>query len=130
MEKTCRIILKIIIILIIIQLIHMPTSQASFWGDIFKSGDEFLNDGKNQGVALGEDDMKEGIGKIFNILVALGTILSVLVGAILGIKFMFGSLEEKAEIKEILIPYILGCIVIVGACGIWKLVIMVLNSVT
>lgn len=130
MEKTCRIILKIIIILIIIQLIHMPTSQASFWGDIFKSGDEFLNDGKNQGVALGEDDMKEGIGKIFNILVALGTILSVLVGAILGIKFMFGSLEEKAEIKEILIPYILGCIVIFGAFGIWKLVIMVLNSVT
>jgi hypothetical protein len=45
------------------------------------------------------------------------------VGTVLGIKFMLGSIEEKAKIKEVLIPYILGCVVVFGAYGIWRLVI-------
>ena len=35
---------------------------------------------------------------------------------------MLGSIEEKAQVKEALIPFIIGCIVVFGAFGIWKIV--------
>ena len=34
---------------------------------------------------------------------------------------MIGSAEEKAQIKDALIPFVIGCIVIFGAFGIWKI---------
>ena len=42
---------------------------------------------------------------------------------------MTGSVSQKAKIKETLIPYIAGCIVIFGAFGIWKLVVTIMSSV-
>ena len=41
---------------------------------------------------------------------------------------MAGSVEQKAKVKDSLVPYIVGCIVIFGAFGIWKLVIQILNN--
>ena len=47
---------------------------------------------------------------------------------VLGIKFMAASAEDKAKIKESMIPYVVGCIVIYGAFFIWKLAIMVVGD--
>ena len=59
----------------------------------------------------------------------LGIIIAILVGMFLGIKYMMGSIEEKAELKETLIAYVVGCIVIFGAFGIWKLVAELFSEV-
>jgi len=91
MKKVCGMVLKILIILFIIQIVRIPTSQASFWGDIFEMGDEFLNEAKSQNLAIDQNDMKEGIQRNYNIMFASGVALSVVVGARLGIKFMMGS---------------------------------------
>lgn len=72
--------------------------------------------------------MKEGSDLLFNSLLTIGTVAAVIVGAVLGIQFMVGSVEQKAKIKDSLIPYVAGCIVIFGAFGIWKLVITILNN--
>ncbi len=53
-------------------------------------------------------------------------VVAVIVGLIIGIRFMTGGIEEKAKIKELLVPYVAGCIVIFGAFGIWSLVVNVL----
>ena len=36
--------------------------------------------------------------------------MSVIVLIVLGIKYMMGSVEEKAEYKKSLMPYMIGCI--------------------
>ena len=41
---------------------------------------------------------------------------------------MTDSAAEKAKTKEMLIPYIAGCIVVFGAFGIWKLVVNLLTQ--
>ena len=41
---------------------------------------------------------------------------------------MMGSSTQKAETKELLIPYVVGCVIIFGAFGIWKLVVNMLNQ--
>ena len=123
-------IIKILLIIIIINFAFIPTSEASFWGDIFQQGDDFIADGKSQGAVLDGDKMKKEIDHIYNILLALGVGLSVLVGAVLGIKYMFGSIEEQAKVKETLFPYIIGCIVVFSAFAIWKLAIEILSQIS
>ena len=53
--------------------------------------------------------------KIVGVLQAVGVILSVIVLIVLGIKYMMGSAEEKAEYKKTMIPYIVGAALIFAA---------------
>ena len=64
---------------------------------------------------------------IYNVLLILGTVIAVIVGSVLGIQFITGSVEQKAKVKDSLIPFVIGCVVIFGAFGIWKLVITILR---
>jgi len=72
---------------------------------------------------LDEEQLQRTVNQVYNILLTIGIGLSVLVGAMLGIKYMISSVEEQAKIKETLIPYVLGCFVVFGAFGIWKIII-------
>lgn len=117
---------KIITLMIIFQIIFIPIVNASTMDSIFEDGDKFLQDGKQDGNNLiSQDQLKGEINKVYNVLFALGVGLSVIIGAVLGIKYMTGSIEEQAKIKETLIPYAIGCIVVFGAFGIWKIVITI-----
>ena len=65
---------------------------------------------------------------IYNLLLIIAIVVAVIVGLVIGIQFMTGSVAQKAKVKETLIPYIAGCIVIFGAFGIWKLVVEILSQ--
>lgn len=43
-------------------------------------------------------------------------------------QFITGSIEGKAKIKEALVPYIIGCIVVFGAFFIWRTLVNTGNS--
>ncbi len=64
---------------------------------------------------------------IYNTLLLIGMVIAVIIGTIIGIKFMMSSVEEKAKLKEILIVYVVGCIVLVGAFSIWKIIITIMS---
>ena len=66
---------------------------------------------------------------LFNLFLGVGIVVAVIVGIILGMKYMVGSVEEKAEYKQTLIAYVIGCIVIFGAFGIWRMTVNVLKHV-
>ena len=113
---------KIVILAIIFMAIFVPISNAFTIDDIITQGDQFIKDGEGNQL-LDEQQLKTNVDQIYDILLTIGVALSVLVGAILGIKYIVGSVEEQAKIKETLIPYIIGCVVVFGAFGIWRLVI-------
>lgn len=52
---------------------------------------------------------------IVGILQTVGIVLSVVVLIIIGIKYMMGSAEEKAEYKKTMIPYLVGAALIFAA---------------
>lgn len=119
-------IIKIAVLMIMILIILTPISNASTMDNIFNKGDIFLQEGKNEGNNLiSQSQLKTNINDLYNILFTIGVALSVLIGAVLGIKFMVGSVEEQAKIKETLIPYAIGCIVVFGGFGIWKIIITI-----
>ena len=143
MVKNIGSIIKIIILMIIILITFSPISRAFSLDSIMNDGFFFLEDGRNNQIVkdengdiiydengnavhvLDSEQLQTEINSVFNVVYTIGVALSVLVGAILGIKFMTGSVEEQAKIKETLIPYILGCVVVFGAFGIWKMVITI-----
>ena len=47
---------------------------------------------------------------IVKILQTAGVVLSVVILIVLGIKYMLGSAEEKAEYKKTMMPYVIGCL--------------------
>lgn len=53
--------------------------------------------------------------QIITVVSVAGSIVSVVVLIVLGIKYMMGSAEEKAEYKKTMIPYIVGAALIFAA---------------
>ena len=56
--------------------------------------------------------------KIIGAFQAIGSIVSVLALVIIGIKYMMGSVEEKAEYKKTLMYYIIGAILVFAISNI------------
>ena len=44
------------------------------------------------------------------------------------IKLMASNIDTKVEAKNLLIPYVVGCIVVFGGFGIWKIVVTILQN--
>ena len=129
MKKTYFMI-KILIIIIILQLVVLPTiSQASIWDNIYDDATSFLEQGQAGANSLSSAEVGEASSSIFAVLVGIGVVLAVIIGGILGIQFMAASAEDKAKIKETLIPYIIGCVIIFGAIAIWQLVVNILQGI-
>lgn len=59
---------------------------------------------------------------IISIITTIGSIASVIVLVVLGIKYMMGSAEEKAEYKKTLLPYVIGAVLVFAASTIASVV--------
>lgn len=47
-------------------------------------------------------------GKILGIVQTVGVVIAVVIIVVIGVKYLMGSAEEKAEYKKTMIPYIVG----------------------
>ena len=119
---------KIFFILIIFILMICSTHivQATTISKIIQGADGFITNGSSSDMIAG-DKIKNLSDIIYNVLLILGTVIAVIVGSVLGIQFITGSVEQKAKVKDSLIPFVIGCVVIFGAFGIWKLIITILR---
>lgn len=82
----------------------------------------------------GESDVDvSGISNIGNdivrILSTIGIVASVIVLIVLGIKYMMGSAEEKAEYKKTLMPYVIGSALVFAASAIAQVVYNFMQAV-
>lgn len=119
---------KVILIILALLMCFTYITNVKACDDIIESADNFINLGSDSENTLNYSVLKEGSDLLYNILLTIGIVIAVIIGAVIGIQFMVGSIEQKAKIKETLIPYIAGCVVIFGAFGIWKLVVTILNN--
>lgn len=66
--------------------------------------------------------------KLMGVIQVVGVVVAVIILMILGIKYMMGSAEEKAEYKKTMIPYLVGAILIFAASTIANVVYQFANS--
>jgi len=96
--------------------------------DIINRGDNFVNQGDPNNAIL-ENNVKEVSDGIFAIVVVIGIVVAIVAAVIIGMQFVTASVEEKAQLKEKLIPLLVGAAIIFGAVGIWRLVVNILQGV-
>ena len=112
MKKTA----KIVLIMMIILMIFTVTVNAA---ETTSSG---VNPGTYTGGGASVTAINEFGNQIIQIVSTVGSILSVIVLVVLGIKYMMGSAEEKAEYKKTLLPYIIGAAFVFAASTIATIV--------
>ena len=95
--------------------------------ETIQGAQSFIDNADTTGT-INEQKKKKNIGYIYNIFFACGMVIAVVCGVFLGIKFMTSSVEGQAKVKELLIPYCIGCFIIFGAFGIWKIVINIMET--
>ena len=70
------------------------------------------------------DSQMEKIGSvIISYITNAAMVIAVVMLAALGIKYMIGSAEEKAEYKKSLLPLVIGAVLVFGAAAIAKVIV-------
>ena len=118
--KAKKIVATIITILIFSILFFNTTSMATLITDNYKPGE------------LTEDDYGRAFeltGTIVNALTVIGTVVAIVGIMVIGIKYMIGSAEEKAEYKKTMVPYLVGCIFIFAITRIVSIIYSVVSQI-
>lgn len=100
-------IIPVFVILILSVIISSFTFQVQALGlDALDNPDAYVQEN-------GDNSQLVSIGNVIVWVVrTIGTAISVLILSILGIKYIMGSVEEKAEYKQTMWPYIIGAFLI------------------
>lgn len=106
---------------------NSTTRQQSI-NQVMSAADNFISDANTEGT-ISQKNMKSTMNLLYNVFLGIGLIAAVVCGIVLGIQFMVSSAEGQAQIKEKLIPYVAGCVIIFGAFGIWKIIMILVGSV-
>ena len=120
-----KIIKKVLYTTLIMMLMIIPSFSVSYGArtqstavedgaysekDPIKNPDYFdpsLNDIKS-----GSKTFIDKANVVLAIIRILGTVVAVITLMVIGIKFMFGSTEDKASYKETMVPYIVGAVML------------------
>ena len=73
--------------------------------------------------------LQNATNNILGIIQAVGTVVSVGALIAIGIKYMLGSVEEKAEYKKAIIPYIVGFFLLVSATTLPNLIYIIITGI-
>lgn len=113
MKKSYKFVILLIISLIIMLALSNITMAAKVSIDNIKDNDTNVE--------------ASGIKNIGSIILSgitgVGIVVSVVMVAILGVKYMMGSAEERAEYKKSMLPYLIGAILLFGASAIANMVV-------
>ncbi len=110
MRKLSKIIPVILTMMMLIVAMLPAFSNAAGIDPSTINGTEISPDGVNRITNFGN--------QIVTILSTVASVISVIVLIVIGIKYMMGSAEEKAEYKKTMMPYIVGAAVVFMASTI------------
>ena len=96
--------------------------------DVMNNGNSFLNAGSESSTMIDQNDLKSLSNFISGVLLTIAIGVTVITGAIMGLNFITQSIEEKAKVKESMVPWVIGIIVSFGAFTIWEVSVNLFQS--
>ena len=109
-------IFRIGIVLIFIMMFVVTNIYAFSIGDLNGNGSN-------------TQSLKTTGNKTITIISIIDSFISVIVLIILGIKYMLGSVEEKAQYKETMMPYLIGAVLVFGITNVLAIVSELAKSI-
>lgn len=121
MKKYVVTIIVVLALSLIVSCIYFKSNAVGL-NDVFKNPDSYIEDsGDNTGAIA--------IGNVIVFIVrTVGESIAVIMLMIIGIRYIIGSAEEKAEYKQSMWPYILGAILIFAGSALTDLIYNAFNK--
>lgn len=103
----------------ILAVLLIAITLVTFSTNVFASTTKGI-DAKDLKETYANDDggLKAKAGSIMGLIRNVSVIASVIVIMVLGVKYILGSVEEKADYKKAFMPLIIGIILVVSATSI------------
>ena len=114
MKKTSKFLVALCIMLSILML-----GVTCFATDGMITPDNFKPTSLNSSTTSGLVNVGQ---MIVSVVQTVGVLVAVVILLVLGIKYMMGSAEEKADYKKSMIPYLVGAVLIFAASAITGIV--------
>ena len=112
-KKMGKIIAVVLIAMMLISVIGTPVQAATQKQQ--SSSSSTFTPSQIQGTANDTKAIQQAGKNIVGVLQAVGIVLSVIMLSVIGIKYLMGSAEEKADYKKSLMPYVVGAALIFTA---------------
>lgn len=120
MKKNKKIIMLIITIFTITFMIVPVISKATIDPNDFQPGNPSQTD---------VTKIANIVNPIIGTIKVAGIVIAVIILTIIGIKFMTGSIEEKAEYKKVLPGYFIGAIMVVAISQFIAVIIDIVTNI-
>ena len=117
--KTQKILVAIATILLVLTMLTGVVKAAALTPNSIKANTTTVD---SEGVS-------SMAGRVLGALQIIGVALAVIILAILGIKYMLGSVEEKSEYKKTLIPYLIGAVLVFSGTTIPNIIYLIARSI-
>lgn len=115
MKKLIKLLLICILLIIVIKTAVLADNSI----------DTNVTIGKTPAIHESDDIIKSILG----VLQAIGSVISVVALSIIGIRYMFSSLEEKAKMKGVIIYYIIGAVFVFATSNILGIVYNTISEI-
>lgn len=113
----------------ILSVLMVVVMLASVCTSVFATTQVSIDAMKGGTISSDSKTSMESIGKtIIAYVTNAAMVIAVVMIAVLGIKYMMGSAEEKAEYKKSLVPLLVGAILVFGAAAIAKVIVGLANT--
>ncbi len=126
-KKNVFTVIIIIFILIMIVFANISSVNAQALANSINAAEKFGNNGKSSIIDYG--GLYNVINFLYNIAMTIGIIVAIIIGIVLGNRIIFGSLDEKADAKHLLVPYIIIVGMLAFGFSIWRIVLNLVSSI-
>lgn len=124
-----NIVKKLFLIVIVLIILFSINTKVFALSEIISDGQSFLQKADQTKADIDVTGLQDLSGYLYNILLAAGVVIAVIVATVLGVQFMLGGAEGQAKVKEMLIPFVVGCVIVFGGFGFWKIAMTVGNKI-
>lgn len=102
----------------------MPDAQ-----ELHSQASNFIDKGSHS-AKVDTNKIAEIMRPLASLLLGIGTVVLVIVTAIMGVKYMSATPETRGKLKTQLIGVAVSAVVLFGAYGIWSIAYTIMNDLT
>lgn len=118
-----KMIFGVCVLVLMVIFIGKSNVFATDWNsrDFWKEANDWYESGKIEDIS-GWGSISAIISKLSEMIEVLGTTVIAGVTTFLGIKYMYGSAESKADVKDSLLTLLVACVFFFGWTSIWNII--------
>lgn len=115
-------VLSLVTIILLVVMILMPTFVMA--SDPLENPDAYRPSG-----TIGTKAAQKA-GNILNVITVIGIVVGVITLIVIGIKYMVGTVQEKAEYKKTMFSYIIGLVLLISVCSFVQIIYNLTTDIT